>query len=290
MKKKIRIIINPISGTGKQKLVEKKIDRFIETKEFDFEIRYSEHPGHFTILAEESVRLNHAAVLVAGGDGSINEAAQALVGSKTALGIIPIGSGNGLARHLKIPLKIEDAIKRINQFQTKKIDTANINAGFFVNVAGFGFDAHVAECFSKTKKRGFWNYAKISVQEFFRFPQQSYNLIIDGKQIETRAFIISFANSSQYGNDFVIAPQASLEDALLDVCIIKKPRLYQFPGILFLLARKNIHHSKSVQIIKAKSIHMKLNTPLSLNLDGEFLRQEEDVHISINPLSLKIIY
>ncbi len=290
MKKKIRIIINPISGTGKQMLVEKKIDCFIEANQFDFEIRYSEYPGHFTPLAKESVRLNHAAVIVAGGDGSINETAQALVGTNTALGIIPIGSGNGLARHLKIPLKIEEAIKRINQFETKKIDTANINDSLFVNVAGFGFDAHVAACFSKTKKRGFWNYAKISIREFFRFPMQKYSLIIDGKQIDTQAFIISFANSNQYGNNFVIAPQASLEDAFLDVCIIKKPKLYQFPYILFLLARKKIHHSKSVEILKAKSIQMKLNTPQALNLDGEFLMQEEDVLISVNPLSLKIIY
>ena len=290
MKKKIRIIINPISGTGKQMLVGKQIDRFIDRSQFDFEIRYSEHPGHFTTLARESARLNHAAVIVAGGDGSINETSQALVGTNTALGIIPIGSGNGLARHLKIPLKIEDALKRINQFQIKKIDTANINESLFVNVAGFGFDAHVAECFSKTKKRGFWNYAKISIREFFRFPMQEYSLIIDGKQVDTQAFIISFANSNQYGNNFVIAPQASLEDALLDVCIITKPKLYKFPKILFLLARKKIHHSKSVEILKAKSIQMKLNAPQALNLDGEFLRQKEDVLISINPLSLKIIY
>lgn len=287
--KKIRIIINPISGSGKQKKAEYAIRKLIDNQLFESEILYSQHAGHLSLLAKEAVEKNYDAVVVIGGDGSVNEAAQSLIGTKTALGIIPIGSGNGLARFLKIPMNIAKAVLRINQFQQKQIDTARINEYKFVNLAGIGFDAQVAKQFDLSNKRGFWNYAKISLKEYFDYREKLYKISIDGNAIETSAFMIVFANSNQFGNDFVIAPQANIDDGRLDICIIQKPKLYQIPNFLIDILRKKAHTSHLIKTYKAKEIKLEMNKKTVLNIDGEAVEQDTNLHIEVNHLSLSVI-
>lgn len=289
MKKKIRIIINPISGTGKQVKAEKAIKTWLDTELFDSEIMFTKHKGHFTLLAKEAAEESYDAVVIVGGDGSINEAAQGLIGTKTALGIIPIGSGNGFARHLNIPMSLKLSVERINQFKLKQIDTANVNKQAFISISGVGFDAHIAEKFSLAKSRGLWNYTKISIQEFFRYSEKNYKIRLDKTDFEKKAFMIVFANANQFGNNFIIAPQAQIDDGLLDVCFIRKPKLYQIPYILFKIFRKEIHQTKFVEIKRAKQIRIELNDSVIMNIDGEAIVQNGSLHIAINPLSLSVI-
>lgn len=241
------------------------------------------------MLAKEAAEESYDAVIIVGGDGSINEAVQGLIGTKTALGIIPIGSGNGFARHLNIPMSLKLSVERINQFKLKQIDTAKINNQVFVSISGLGFDAHIAEKFSLAKSRGLWNYTKISIQEFFRYSEKNYKIRLDETDFEKKAFMIVFANANQFGNNFVITPQAKIDDGLLDVCFVKKPKLYQIPYILFKIFRKEIHQTKFVEIKRAKQIRIELNDSVIMNIDGEAIVQNGSLHIAINPLSLSLI-
>ena len=289
MKKKIRIIINPISGTGKQGKAEEAIKKFLDTSLFDSEIVYSQQKGDFTSLAKEASDNAYNAVVIIGGDGSINEAIAGLIGTNTALGIVPIGSGNGLARHLNIPMSLKLAVQRINQFNTKLIDTANVNGQPFVILCGLGFDAQIAEQFSTTEKRGLWNYTIISIREYFRYSSRKYQLILDGKTIITEAFMIVFANANQFGNEFIISPQGRIDDGLLDVCIVQKPKFFQIPNLFIKLFLKEIHQSKLVKIHRAKQIQLELKDTVLMNIDGEAVQQNSPIIISINPLSLSVI-
>jgi YegS/Rv2252/BmrU family lipid kinase len=289
MKKKIRIIINPISGSGKHKKAEEAIRKFLDSNSFDAEIILTKQKGDFTTLSRQAVEQNYAAVIVVGGDGSINEAVQALNGSNTALGIVPFGSGNGLARHLKLPSSLKKSIECINRFQFQKIDTANVNDYTFASISGFGFDAHIAQLFIKTKKRGLWNYVKITFSAFSRFSNQDYTYILDGKRFSKKAFMIVIANSNQFGNDFIISPKASLIDGLLDICVVQKPKMYQIPFFLFQVLFKKAHLSKLIEIQKGKAVQLELKNSTYMNIDGESLELKGTIRISINPLSLLVI-
>jgi len=287
--KKVRIIVNPISGTKKKKQGSKYFERLLHNSSFHTDFFITEFPGHCTLLSKEAVDLKYDAVIVVGGDGTINEAVQSLIGSKTALGIIPAGSGNGLARHLGIPMATSQAIKRIESFQTTQIDTAKINDQSFVNLSGIGFDAHVAKVFNGSNKRGLFNYFLISIREYFHFKNTDYELDIDGKITNTKAFMVVFANSNQFGNNFIISPNASIKDGLLDVCIIQKPSIFSLPYLFFQLARKKIHHSYFVDIQTACNIKLKLKEKSFINVDGEAIEHKGTVQININPLSLTVI-
>jgi diacylglycerol kinase (ATP) len=287
--KKVRIIINPISGTGKQEKAILILKKLLDKSLFESEIMYSKRKGHLTILAKEAAEKDYDAVVVLGGDGSVNEAAKGLIGTNTVLGIIPIGSGNGLARFLHIPLSLKQAVQRLNQFNIKRIDTAKINKLPFVSISGLGFDAHVAKQFDQSRIRGLWNYTKISLLEYYRFVNQKYLLNIDGKAIDTNAFMVVFANSNQFGNNIIISPQAKIDDGLLDVCIVQKPTLYQIPNLLLKVFFNKTHKSKLVEIYRAKQINIELETSTLLNLDGETITQSGNLDIEVNPLSLSVI-
>jgi diacylglycerol kinase (ATP) len=168
-------------------------------------------------------------IAAVGGDGTVNEVGRALVHSEAVLAIIPVGSGNGLARHLGIPVGLKKGIKALNHAYPIVIDTGKINDKIFLGVAGIGFDAHIAHKFALFGKRGFFSYCQVASREFSLYAPQSYFITIDGKQITKKAFILTFANSSQYGNNFLIAPKARVSDGYLDLVIID-----DIPSIQFL--------------------------------------------------------
>ncbi len=186
-------------------------------------IVFSDGVSHARQIAKEAVNKFHLVVAV-GGDGTVNEVASAIVGSDAIFGIVPYGSGNGLSRFLGISMNAEKAIKNLGSGNIEIIDSARLNGQPFFNMAGMGFDAHISEVFSHGKKRGFLTYIKSSFEEIYKYKPQLYHLEIDGKTYEREAFMLSFANSSQYGNNAHISPHASVQDGLLDVCVIK-----QFP-------------------------------------------------------------
>lgn len=288
-KRTICFIVNPVSGTTRKRKVEIKIRKGMQGSGQNYEIVYTRYAGHATVLAREAVQKGYSAVVAVGGDGSVNEVAKALIGSNTALGIIPVGSGNGFARHLKIPLQVSKAIRVIRKFRIVCVDTGFVNNNIFISIAGVGFDAHVAELFAAGKLRGFWGYFVIVVKEFFRYKPVRYLLEIDGRVYKRKAFSVVFANSDQFGYNTSIAPAARIDDGLLDVCVIGKPSFMKIPLMAGSLLSRQFNRLPEVELIKGKRItlHRKRNSPV--NVDGEAFHINEDLDIRINPLSMRVI-
>jgi diacylglycerol kinase (ATP) len=288
LERKALFIVNPISGGKKKDGVPELIEKHLDPASYKPVIVFSDGVSHARQIAKEAVNKFDLIVAV-GGDGTVNEVASALVGAETQFGIIPFGSGNGLARFLGIPMDTEQAVKTLNTGNIEAIDTAKLNGKPFFNMAGMGFDAHISEVFSHTKKRGFISYIKSSIQEISRYKPQRYHLEIDGNDYEREAFMLSFANSSQYGNDAHISPKASVQDGLLDVCVIKMFPLWRFPEMGIRMLNKTADKTSYVEIIRGKSITVKRIEPGPVHLDGEPKVMGTDIDIEIVPHSLKII-
>jgi len=288
MKKKICFIVNPISGVGRQKVIEKLIDRHLDRTLFDYEIRYTKAAKHATELASNAVANNFNIVVAVGGDGSVNEITKGLIGSNAAMAVIPTGSGNGFARHLKIPLNLKKAMQVINNAQERLIDSIQFNNETFINVAGIGFDAHIGWEFAKFGKRGLSSYLKVIIREFPKYKVQDFELIINGKSLHKKAFLITFANGSQWGNNAHIAPLADIADGLMDIAILKDFSFLNVISIGSKLFRKTLHHSKYLEIIKAKEVIVKQANTYA-HIDGEPIEIGNTISIKVNPLSLRVI-
>ena len=228
-------------------------------------------------------------VVAIGGDGTVNEIGQALVGSGTALGIIPTGSGNGLARHLKIPFRFDKAIGVINRCKIRKIDTATINDQVFLSIAGVGYDAFVAKKFADTPKRGFFTYFRIVSNEYSQYRPKKYILDVDGKIIKRRALTITFANSNQFGNNTSFDPVAKLDDGLIDVCIVRRIPILLIPFYVPMLFFKTFHKTHYVEIIRAKKAVVTRKKGKTIHLDGDPSKTGKVLEMKVNALSLNII-
>ncbi|SDQ01379.1 lipid kinase, YegS/Rv2252/BmrU family [Mucilaginibacter sp. OK268] len=288
MKRKALFIINPISGGKKKDGVPELIDQNLDKAVFDATIVFSDGVSHARIIALEAVG-KYDIIVAVGGDGTVNEIASAIVGSDTALGIVPYGSGNGLARFLGIPMNPNQAIQTLVKGHAESIDSGTVNGQPFFNMAGMGFDAHISEVFSHGKKRGFISYVKSSMQEIATYNEQEYQLEIDGKVYERKAFMLSIANSSQYGNDAHISPNASVQDGLLDICLIRKFPLWRFPEMGIRMLTKTSESTSYVEIIRGKQINVTRQTEGPIHLDGEPQVMGTAIHINIVPNSLKVI-
>lgn len=288
-KRVILFIINPISGIGKQKNIEELIRDNIDASSYEYQVKFTKGPGHGTELAKEAVASGVDVVVAIGGDGTVNEIGQALVGSNTALGIIPSGSGNGLARHLKIPFSFKKAIEVINQCKIRKIDTATINDQVFLSMAGVGYDAFVAKKFADAPKRGFFSYFRIVSNEYSQYRPKKYILEVDGKIIKRKALTITFANSNQYGNNASIDPHAKLDDGLIDLCIVRRIPLLLVPFYVPMLFTKTFHKTHYIEIIRAKKAVVTRKKGKTIHLDGDPSQTGKVLEMKVNPLSLNII-
>ncbi len=289
-KSKIIFIVNPISGGRRGINLSSIINKRVDRNKFDFEIILTEYAGHAVEISKQKVKEETDIIVAVGGDGTINEVAANMIGSKSILGIIPHGSGNGLARHLSIPRITEKAIELINLTNTTKIDTATINGTAFISIAGLGFDAHVANLFANSKRRGFLTYFKIIAENYHDYKPKKYTLKLDsGRTIDTEAFFISFANSNQFGFNTSIAPNAKLNDGKLDICIVKKPFLVEIPLIANLLLLRKINLSPHVEIITSSNFTVSQAENCVANIDGEAIKLGKELHVKVKPLSLNII-
>ncbi|WP_316843508.1 diacylglycerol kinase family lipid kinase [Pedobacter psychrodurus] len=285
----ILFIINPISG-GRGKLrIPDFIDKYLDKEKFSPNFVFSEYVGHAGELADEAATKNFDVIVAAGGDGTINEVASQVLKHKKILGILPLGSGNGLARFLNISKNLRYALSIINNFNVDEIDTAEFNQKCFFNLAGMGFDAHLSAVFSKDKKRGLSGYVKLGFKEVFNYKAQTYLINIDGTEYRRKAFAISIANSSQYGNDVYIAPNASVKDGLLDVCIIKPFPIIKLPVLGYVMLRGKAETSDMIEIINGKNIKIIRETAGAVHVDGEPLQMGTEIEAVIKPLSLKVI-
>jgi YegS/Rv2252/BmrU family lipid kinase len=291
MKRKIIFIVNPISGIGKQKKIESILADNLDKELFDYEIRYTEYAHHGTYIAREAAEQNSCDAIVAvGGDGSVNDVVNGLHGQNLTMGIIPCGSGNGLARDMKIPLQPAQAVRMINQYNVAPIDTVQLNNLIFVSIAGVGFDALVARKMKLAKKRGLTAYVNIVMSDYPLSKDTVFHLVVDGKEIERKAWFISFANSNQFGYNTAIAPLAHLDDGLLDICIVDKIPLAHLPLTAPLVYLNHFNLSQHVEILKAKEVIVLDNDYQWVNVDGEGLRVGKELQFTVHHKALNIIW
>lgn len=290
MRKKILFIVNPISG-GKEKLrLPEQISAGIDLEKFDPKIVFTDHRGHASEIAKQFTSENKDDIIVAvGGDGTVNEVATTLVGTNIPLGIIPLGSGNGLARSLKIPMNVHAALQVITQNNHSPIDVGILNGKYFFNMAGIGFDAHISNQFANMKERGFKSYIRSTFKEWNQYQSQNYQVDIDGLRIQHQSLMISIANSSQYGNNAHIAPQADLQDGLMDVCLVSPFKIYMLPFLAIRMMTKTTHHSSYIKIIKGKEIRIQREKEDMIHLDGEPGMDQKEIHIQIKNKALLVL-
>ncbi|MBV8254938.1 MAG: diacylglycerol kinase family lipid kinase [Chitinophaga sp.] len=267
--KKILFIINRKAGTNRDKRLGGAIGRYFPADRYQVEITHLAYLGHGKDLALEAVKNGVDTVVAVGGDGSINEIAQGLVGSNTALAIIPLGSGNGLARALKIPLDVNKAMELIVADRQQPMDVGYANEHLFLSNAGVGFDALVADEFRHTTKRGLYGYAKLVMQRFSSYKPEAYSISIDGQKLEENAFLLTVANGNQFGYEFKLAPKASVFDGLLDVCIMPPVNFLQLiPVSLYSLLGK-IDKTRYLKHYTGKSVTISGNSLQYLQVDGD---------------------
>ncbi len=266
--KKYIFIVNPISGTVSKDKIVKLIEK--ETPSgVDVQIIYTEYPGHATEIAKVYNQVGNTIIAV-GGDGTVNETAAGLIKSVSSLGIIPLGSGNGLARHLHIPMKGKEALQHIFRGQARLMDCGYLNdhTPFFCT-AGFGFDAEVAHDFAKQSVRGLLTYLKVSYTTFKAHKAKQYRIVVDGKLYEGNFFNVTVANASQFGNNAYIAPRAHVSDGQLDVVMIKKFPSFKGLVLAWRLFRKGIHKSPYVETIKGREIQISCESEFHAHIDGD---------------------
>lgn len=289
MKTKIRIIVNPISGSGRRKKALKMIERHLDTEKFEYSLVKTEYHRHAIELTKEAIADSCKAVVIVGGDGSINEVGATLSGTNVALGIIPAGSGNGLSRNLGISMNPKKAVENINNFNFRTIDTGIANGEPFMNMAGVGFDAAVSDAFHQQKTRGLFKYFMVGVPLLFNYKLQSYKINADGREFERKAWQIALANSSQYGNDALVAPKAKVDDGMLDAVVLNPMPIFQMFVNFYRLFRGTLHQSKYIKTFKFKQITITQERNDVAHLDGDPFKLGQEVNIKINPMSLNVI-
>lgn len=288
MKKKIRFIINPISGIGKKNLIPALIDEHLDHTQFTYDITFTEYRKHAAKIAKESALDGFDVVCAVGGDGSVHEVGTALIGTNTKLAIIPIGSGNGLARHLHIPLNIKDAIECINKDQSIQMDTVKVNDKAFLGVGGYGFDAVIAKEFDTHHRRGLRGYIYVIIREFFKYNPINVSIDLDGKVKTLPVVLCTVANSSQFGNGFTVSPKSDVTDGKLELLLLKPFSIWSAPYLAYRFFRKRGDRSRFTEIISFKKAKIRLTKKIA-HYDGEPFEVREELNVSVVPKSLNIV-
>lgn len=289
MKQRILYIVNPISGTQRKQGIAKQAIEMTDHDRYEATAATTEYAGHATMLAQQAAAQGIDIVVAVGGDGTVNEVGRALVHSETALGIIPCGSGNGLARHLRIPLNTAKAVGIINQGVVHKLDFGLINDHPFFCTCGVGFDAFISEKFAEAGKRGPLTYVENALRLGLKYEPQTY-IIEDENGVETcRAFLIACANASQYGNDALIAPNASMKDGLLDVVLMEPFKPIEAPQVALQLFNGTLPANSHVKTFKASSLRIRREGRGVAHYDGDPFLTGDIINISLQHRSFKVV-
>lgn len=285
----ILFIINPKSGTDKKLYVRQIIGKKIDVSKFSYQVRYTEYAGHAEVLAREAVEKGTDIVVAVGGDGTVNEVARALIHTQTALGIIPCGSGNGLARHLQLPMDPEGAVQMINEACIKSLDYGTMNNLPFFCTCGMGFDAFVSMKFANSGKRGLLSYIENTLRETLTYKPDTYTLTLDDQQIEQRAFVIACANASQYGNNAFIAPAATMSDGLMDITVLEPFSAIEAPQLALQLFNGTLTTNSRVKTFKARKAHIKRLSKAPVHVDGDPLLTDTEIDVEIHPKGILMV-
>jgi len=292
MKKTMTVIVNPVSGIGRQRKIEKLLRENLNHDLFDYEVIYTEYIHHGTLLAKDAADRGRDIVVAVGGDGSVNDVIAGIKDTSVRLGIIPCGSGNGLARCLSLPLTPVFAIRVLNQLREETIDTIVLNDKYIIaSIAGVGFDALVARLMRSAKTRGLSAYVMLMLREYATYECKDYRFYIDGAEqpMLRNAWFISFANSNQFGYAAAIAPKAKLDDGLIDVSVVDKIPLEHLPVSVPLLYANHIELSQHVELFKARDIYVEGNVDKWVNIDGEGENVGKELHLVNHHNSLNIL-
>lgn len=286
---KIAFVVNPKAGSNRNKqliihLIEQEVPAGCAHS-----IYLWDHPNEIDGIVKKVMDSGAGLILAVGGDGTVNEIASRITGTEVVLGIIPMGSGNGLARHLGIPLRAREAAKLLSTGSIKAIDSCRINDKYFFCTAGVGFDAHIGKMFANSETRGFWTYLKITLKEFSRYKPQKYHLIVDEKPVEVNAFLTTFANAAQYGNNAYIAPEADVQDGLVHVAVLKPFSAIQIINLGARLFNKSIHKSKYLETYTGKSLVLERTSGGPIHYDGEPFEMGKRLEVKIFPKSLLVL-
>ncbi|PRY05384.1 YegS/Rv2252/BmrU family lipid kinase [Pontibacter ummariensis] len=285
----IRFIINPTSGPKSRVDVPACIQKHLDLAFFEHEIVFTEYAGHATQLAQEAAAAACKIVVAVGGDGTVNEVAQGLLYTDTALGILPKGSGNGLARHLEVPMKIEGALQVLNQGHIRTIDSGHINKHPFFTTAGIGFDAYISSVFAGNKKRGLQTYLELVLKEVLTYKHQTVKASINGNELDTDCYVMAFANAAQYGNNAYVAPMADIQDGLLDVCLVRQMDLIKALHLSYSMLTRQLANEDSAEYFQTKHVQVKTEEPMLFHADGEFKGKSTSFEVHVEPQSLKVV-
>lgn len=286
--KNIAFIVNPISGTKAKNRVTKLIRELLDLQLFAPTVVVTEYAGHATQLAQQFAMQDYYAVVAVGGDGTVNEVASGLIGTNTALGIIPNGSGNGFARHLDISTRMNRAIEMLNNCEAINVDYGMVNDKPFFSTCGVGFDAVVAQDFSDSN-RGLKGYVQSIFKDLFKYKPDTYHLVSDNINQTTTAFLVNFANASQWGYDAYIAPKASVQDGWLDVAIVSEFPMVAAAGLALSLFTKNIDENLHMNTIRAKELTLTRNNDGPMHIDGTPVTMPRELHVKIVEDGLKVL-
>ena len=281
MKKRRHIlaIINPVSGTGSKDKIPRLIDTVVDHEHNDVSIVMSEYAGHAREITAQAVQDGIDVVVAIGGDGTVNEVGSSLVGTDTALAIVPCGSGNGLARHLRISMNASRALHVLNQGVVGKFDYCKVNGMPFFCTCGMGFDAEVSYKFSNEGTRGFITYIKTALAEYIKYKPKQYTIDIDGQQMQERAFVVACCNAAQYGNNAYIAPRATMQDGLIDVTVMHPFNIAQTPLIGARLFLRQLGHDHHVSIYRGKRVVIEREQDDIMHVDGDPMMMPARVEI-----------
>jgi YegS/Rv2252/BmrU family lipid kinase len=286
--KNIAFIVNPISGTKAKNRVAKLIRELLDTRQFAPTVVATEYAGHATQLAQHFAMEDYYAVVAVGGDGTVNEVASGLIGTNTALGIIPNGSGNGFARHLDISTRMNRAIEMLNSSEVINVDYGLVNDIPFFSTFGVGFDAVVAHDFADSS-RGLKGYVQSIFKDLFQYKPETYHLEGEGIDLTTTAFLINFANAGQWGYDAYIAPKASVQDGWLDVAVVTEFPMTAAAGLALSLFTKDIDENLYMNTIRAKELTLTRTSAGAAHIDGTPTTMPDKLHIQIVEDGLKVL-
>ena len=281
--------MNPISGTVKKTGIPKLIKESLDQQLFEYSILETEYAGHAVELAKHEKEKGTDIVVAVGGDGTVNEVARSLVQSDTALGILPCGSGNGLARHLMLPMDLRKSIEVINQCQIHKLDYGIINNIPFFCTCGMGFDAFISMKFAEAGKRGKLTYIENVLKEGLTYKPETYQIEDESGTTIHKAFLISCANASQYGNNAYIAPQASMSDGLLDIIIMEPFDALEAPQVAIEMMNKTLDKNQKIKTFKTKHLHIHRKQAGWIHYDGDPIMTDADVDIQMVSKGINVV-
>lgn len=285
---KARLIINPISGTRSKAGLDRMVIDSLSPLGWEVEVVYTKGHGDATRLALEAIEKKCDAVLAAGGDGTINETAAALCGTGVVLGILPCGSGNGLARHLGIPIDLREGLKVIHEDHPTDIDYATVNDRKFFCTCGVGFDAAVSAAFARKKTRGKFTYIQSTFETYANYEPEFYTISANGKKLTEKAFLVAVCNASQYGNNAYIAPSASINDGLLDVTIIHAGNTLSTALVGVDMMTGMIERNMLIQTFRTDNIIIERERRGPSHLDGEPLEMDDCLDIRCHHNGLRV--